>query len=210
MLGLGFALISWQVAAYGPLREADERLGRLLRHSGFPHGAAELLADLGNLTVAPVILAVAVVYAAVRARRAAEPRWWLAPLCAALALAAVPLLVAPFKALFERPGPPGMTGSDSAGFYPSGHAATAIVAYGAATLLVLPWLRSPLPRRGLAVGTCLLVAACSFGLVRRGYHWPLDTLASWLLGGMLLVAMTLAARWGARRRPKQRARRQPK
>ncbi|WP_349017192.1 phosphatase PAP2 family protein [Streptomyces luteolus] len=197
MLGLGFALISWQVAAYGPLREADERLGRLVRHSGFPDGAAELLADLGNLTVAPVVLAVAALYAAVRARRAAEARWWLGPLCAALALAAVPLLVGPLKALFARPGPPGMSGSDSAGFYPSGHAATAIVAYGAAALLVRPWLRSPLPRRGLAVGCGLLVAACGFGLVRRGYHWPLDAVASWLLGGLLLVAMTLAGRWGA-------------
>ncbi|MDI3388355.1 phosphatase PAP2 family protein [Streptomyces sp. B-S-A8] len=194
-LGLGFALVSWQVAASGPFRAADERFAGLVRRSGLPDGVAELLADLGHMTVAPVVLAAAVAYAVPRARRAAEPRWWLGPLCAALALAAVPLLVAPLKALFDRPGPPGTGGADgSGGFYPSGHAATAIVAYGAAALLVRPWLRTARLRRGLLAGTALLVAAVGYGLVRRGYHWPLDVLASWLLGGMLLTALTLTAR----------------
>ncbi|MDI3407233.1 phosphatase PAP2 family protein [Streptomyces cavernicola] len=194
VLSLSFGLLSWQIAAYGPLRAADERLGRLVRHSGFPDGPAELLADLGNVMVAPVVLAAAAGYAAVRARRAGEARWWVAPLGAVLALAAVPLLVAPLKALFARPGPPGMAGSDSAGFYPSGHAATAVVAYGAAALLLLPWLRTTRLRGQLLAATGVLTAAVGFGLVRRGYHWPLDVLASWLLGGMLLVALVLAAR----------------
>ncbi|MFM9373096.1 phosphatase PAP2 family protein [Streptomyces sp. Da 82-17] len=192
MSGLAFALFSQQIAASGPLRAADERFAHLVRHSRFPDGAAELLADLGNMTVAPVALAVAAAYAAVCARRAGARRWWAGPLCAALALAAVPLLVAPLKALFDRPGPPGTDGSG--GFYPSGHAATAIVAYGAAALLLLPWLRGAQWRRELAVGTGLLVAAVGYGLVRRGYHWPLDVFGSWLLGGMLLIALTLATR----------------
>ncbi|NBE54963.1 phosphatase PAP2 family protein [Streptomyces sp. YC537] len=202
LAALAFALISWQVAASGPLRRADERLADAVRHSRFPAGAAELLADLGGLAVAPAVLALAAGYAALRGRREGEPRWWLAPLAAVLALAAVPLLVAPLKALFARPGPPGMNGLDgSGGFYPSGHSATAAVAYGAAALLLLPYLRSAYLRRELLVGTALLVAAVGFGLVRRGYHWPLDVVASWFLGGMLLIAMVLAVRRGVPEHP---------
>ncbi|MBM7171251.1 phosphatase PAP2 family protein [Streptomyces sp. G44] len=88
-----------------------------------------------------------------------------------------------------------MAGHD--GFYPSGHAATAAVAYGAAVLLVLPLLRRADGRRALLVGCVLLNVAVGFGLVRRGYHWPLDVVASWLLCGMLLTAMAaVAGRYG--------------
>lgn len=192
-----FTLLSWQVAVSGPLLRADERLAHAVRHSRFPAGAAELLADLGGMAVAPAVLALCAGHAALRGRRAGQPRWWAAPLGAALALAAVPALVAPLKALLARPGPPGMDGSG--GFYPSGHAATAAVAYGAAALLVLPYLRSAYLRRELLVGTGLLVAAVGFGLVRRGYHWPLDVVASWLLGTMLLTVTALAVRRTVRR-----------
>lgn len=184
-----FALLTWQVVTEGPLRRADERAGRALTGSRLPEGAAEFLADLGNATVAvPVLVAVAA-YTAWHARRSGAFRWWLPAVAALVAMAAVPVLVAPLKAVIDRAGPPGTAGDG--GFYPSGHAATAAVAYGAAALLLLPLLRGAYGRRELVIGCCLVNVAVGFGLVRRGYHWPLDVVASWCLAAVLLQAVVL-------------------
>ncbi|MFD8432409.1 phosphatase PAP2 family protein, partial [Streptomyces coelicoflavus] len=37
----------------------------------------------------------------------------------------------------------------------------------------------------------VLVLGTSYGLVRRGYHWPLDVVASWCLGAVLLAGVRL-------------------
>ncbi|MDQ1035856.1 membrane-associated phospholipid phosphatase [Streptomyces sp. V3I8] len=189
-----FALLTWQAAVDTPLRRADERLARTVADSRLPEGAAEFLADLGNVAVAvPVLLAVAA-YVAWRARRAALPRWWLPPLAALALMALVPVLVVPLKEAVGRTGPPGTAGD---GYYPSGHTATAAVAYGAAVLLLLPWLSDRYLRRELTIACVLLVAAVGYGLVRRGYHWPLDVAGSWCLGAALLLGLsTVLARSG--------------
>ncbi|MGW5866797.1 phosphatase PAP2 family protein [Streptomyces sp. NPDC055239] len=182
--------------ADGPLREADERLGPWITGSRLPDGAAELLADLGGVTVAVPFLAVVIAYAGWRARAAGTYRWWLAPVAAAVAIAAVPALVIPLKELIGRTAPPGMDGS---GYYPSGHTATAMVAYGGAALLLLPWLHGTYARRELLIACALLNFGVGLGLVRRGYHWPLDVVASWCLFGMVLQVMVLVvARYGRR------------
>ncbi|WP_318783824.1 phosphatase PAP2 family protein [Streptomyces spectabilis] len=167
------------------MRRLDERLGRALSGSLLPRPLAEFFADLGAMTVALPVLAAALVYTAWRGRRAGARRWWLPPLLAALAMAAVPALVVPLKAAVGRGAPPGMDGT---GYYPSGHTATATVAYGAATLLLLPFLRAP---RALFSACVLVNLAVGLGLVVRGYHWPADVVASWLLCGMLLGVMSL-------------------
>ncbi|EFE66817.1 predicted protein [Streptomyces viridosporus ATCC 14672] len=74
------------------------------------------------------------------------------------------------------------------------------MAYGAATLLLLPLLRSPAVRRALVVLCGALVLGASFGLVRRGYHWPLDVAASWCLGAVLLTCLRLLVSRSSRRR----------
>ncbi|MFK4069159.1 phosphatase PAP2 family protein [Streptomyces sp. NPDC029674] len=188
LCALLLALLTWPVAAGGPLRRADERAAGALADSPFPDRAAEFLADLGNVTVAVPVLVAVLAYTAWRARRAGTFRWWL-PAAAAVTMAAVPALVAPLKALIDRPGPPGTAGHGS--YYPSGHTATAAVAYGAAVLLLLPLLRGAYGRRALVVGCVLLNVGVGFGLVRRGYHWPLDVVASWCLSALLLQVMVL-------------------
>ncbi|MEW2809860.1 phosphatase PAP2 family protein [Streptomyces massasporeus] len=184
-----FALITWQVAADGPLVRLDERLSRVLVN---PDRFSELLADLGNIPVAVPVLAVALGYVAVQGRRAGADRWWLPVAAAALLMALVPALVVPLKALMSRPGTP--TEPPGTGYYPSGHTATAAVAYGSATLLLLPWLRTALARRALTVLCAALVLGASYGLVRRGYHWPLDVVGSWCLCAVLLTSLWLFCR----------------
>ncbi|MFB7075717.1 phosphatase PAP2 family protein, partial [Streptomyces sp. NPDC056290] len=61
-------------------------------------------------------------------------------------------------------------------------------------------LRSPAVRRGLVVLCGVLVLAASYGLVRRGYHWPLDVVASWCLGAVLLTGLWLLVSRSSRRR----------
>ncbi|MFI6374510.1 phosphatase PAP2 family protein [Streptomyces sp. NPDC050546] len=190
-----FVLITWQVVADGPLIRLDERASRELVH---PDRYSELLADLGNVQVAVPVLAVALGYVALRTRR--TPRWWLPVAAAALLMALVPALIIPLKDLTDRPGTPAVP--PGTGYYPSGHTATAAIAYGCATLLLLPRLRTPLARGALVTACLALVLGASYGLVRRGYHWPLDVAASWCLGAVLLASLWLFLRRGTAERPR--------
>jgi undecaprenyl-diphosphatase len=111
-------------------------------------------------------------------------------------LVLVPLIVVPLKEWTDRPGTPVVP--PATGYYPSGHTATAAVAYGSAALILVPWLVTALARRLVVATAAVLVAAVSFGLVRQGYHWPTDVVASWCLGVVLLGALWLLLRRVAR------------
>jgi membrane-associated phospholipid phosphatase len=128
-------------------------------------------------------------------RRAALPRWWLPPAAAVLVIAVLPVVVTVVKDAVARPAP-GRTLPDPSGYgyFPSGHTATSAVAYGAAALLLLPWVRSRAARLLLLAGTPLLLFAVGFSLVWCDYHWPLDVLASWCLTLSLLTAVAYAQR----------------
>ncbi|MFF8833581.1 phosphatase PAP2 family protein [Streptomyces sp. NPDC015131] len=178
-----FGLITWQVVAGGPLARLDARVSRALAGRG-PTGLTEFLADLGGLPVALPVLAAAMAYAVWRGRRARA-------LYAGLAMALVPALVVPLKLLTDRPGPL----TPETGYYPSGHTATALVAYCGAALLV---------HRRLVPVALLLTAATGTGLVLRGYHWPLDVLASACLFGSLALVSSTGRRRSSGRTPSRR------
>ncbi|MEU3761709.1 phosphatase PAP2 family protein [Streptomyces albogriseolus] len=184
-----FVLITWQVLADGPLLDLDARLSDALVR---PDRASELLSDLGNVEVAVPVLALALAVTAWRLRARGVDRWWLPPAAGAAAMLLVAVLVAPLKAWTDRPGTPAVP--PATGYFPSGHTATAVVAYGAATLLLLRLPGSPAVRRGLIALCALLILGASYGLVRRGYHWPLDVAASWCLGAVLLAGVVLVSR----------------
>ncbi|MEU8754287.1 phosphatase PAP2 family protein [Streptomyces chartreusis] len=189
-----FALITWQVVADGRLVDLDEAASRALIH---PDRLSELLADLGNVPVAVPVLAVVLVYVTWRHRRTGTDHWWWPAAAAAVLMALVPALVVPLKELTDRPGTPAVP--PATGYYPSGHTATAVVAYGAAALLLLPWLRTALARRTVLVLCAALNLGVAFGLVRRGYHWPLDVVASWCLGTVLMTLLWLFLSRSSRR-----------
>ncbi|NML55011.1 phosphatase PAP2 family protein [Streptomyces sp. R302] len=163
---VALAVVTWQVLVHGPLTRLDERVSRSLVDT-VPRRLSELASDLGNLTVALPVLAAAMAYAAGRGRRREA-------LFAGLAMAAVPLLVVPLKEWTARPGP---LEPWAHGYYPSGHTATAMVAYFGAA-----WLVS----RRLVPVAAVLTAVTGTGLVLRGFHWPLDVVASGCLGFLIL------------------------
>lgn len=193
-MALLFALITWQVVADGPLVDLDEAASRALIH---PDRLSELLADLGNIPVAVPVMAVVLLYVTWRHRRTGTDHWWWPAAAAAVLMALVPALIVPLKELTDRPGTPAVP--PATGYYPSGHTATAAVAYGAAALLLLPWLRSALARRTLLAVCAALNLGVGFGLVRRGYHWPLDVVASWCLCTVLLSLLWLFLSRNSRR-----------
>ncbi|MEV5429482.1 phosphatase PAP2 family protein [Streptomyces sp. NPDC052701] len=189
-----FALTTWQVVAGGPLLRADARVSRALLH---PDRLSGVLSDLGNVPVAIPVLTAALVYAARRARATGVDRWWLPSVAAALVTALVPALVVPLKELTDRPGTPAVP--PGTGYYPSGHTVTAAVAYGAAALVLLPWLRGALARRALVAAWVVVSLGTGFGLVRHGYHWPLDVVAGWCLSAVLLTLFARAVGPSGRR-----------
>lgn len=193
-----FALLTWQVSAGGPLVDRDWSVLGWFRRAAAAHpwlnGPAQALSDVGNVQVAVPLLLAAVVCAGLRGRAGGRPLWWLPPLAAVAAMAAVPLVVGTVKSAVARPAPGKVhLGPDGyAGFFPSGHTATSAVAVGAAALLVLPLVPRPAVRRSLAAAAVLLAAAVGAALVWHGYHWPLDVLASWCLAASLLSAVAAA------------------
>ncbi|WP_328536382.1 phosphatase PAP2 family protein [Streptomyces sp. NBC_00344] len=156
------------------------------------HGPSWLnqgFSDLGNMQVALPVLALAMGFALWRGSR-------FDVLVAAVTMAAVPALVIPLKDWTARPGPL----DPSTGYFPSGHSATAMVAYGGAALVLRPHAKKSRP---VPVAVILTVATGT-GLVLHGYHWPLDVLASWCLCGCLLLIASLCVSLRNRRRSSSR------
>ncbi|MCT2594195.1 phosphatase PAP2 family protein [Streptomyces sp. N2-109] len=140
---------------------------------------AQFFADLGGSVIALSVLALGVV-PLVYSRRSPLPL-----VLAVLAAVAVPLLVLPLKFAMARTGPDGAPLGDYAGYYPSGHAATAALAYGTLMLLYGGSRRTPY------AAVVLLNIAVGAGLVLRGYHWASDVVASWALAVLVMCALTL-------------------
>ncbi|MGW7351198.1 phosphatase PAP2 family protein [Streptomyces sp. NPDC054784] len=212
-----FALLTWQVAVDGPLLRADTALrdaaARAAPGGGAVSGAAQVCADLGGALVALPVLAFGACLLGVR-RRTPVPA-----VLAALSALAVPALVLPLKEVCARVGPDGAPLGEYAGYYPSGHTATAALAYGTLALLYVrrgpraaPTSPAPGSRAGYAVAAAVVVNLCvGAGLVLRGYHWATDVVASWALAGLVLYALAalgdrLDDRLRARReQPRERA-----
>ncbi|MER7708174.1 phosphatase PAP2 family protein [Kitasatospora sp. NPDC097605] len=195
VLGVLLVLLSWQVAVDGPLLGLDRwarhtvREARHTLHNALLDRLGEAFADLGAGSVAVPVLLLGAVVAAGREFRAGFTRWWLPVPVAVLTAGLIPLLVVPAKAWFARPGPLGLPlTADQWGWYPSGHTATATLGYGVAALL-LARTAGPGARRALAAGAALLAAGVGLGLVWSDYHWLLDVVASWCLGGLVLWAL---------------------
>ncbi|MEV7781605.1 phosphatase PAP2 family protein [Kitasatospora sp. NPDC088351] len=206
VLAVVLVLVSWQVAVDGPLLGLDHwarhtvRAARHDLHSTMLNHLGKALSDLGSSVPAVPVLLAGGALAAGRSRRAGVPRWWLPAVVAVLTTGLIPLLVVPAKAWFARPGPFGVPlAADQWGWYPSGHTATATLAYGVAALLVARTVGARAGRR-LTAGAVLLSVGVGLGLLWSDYHWLLDVVASWCLGGLVLWALARRLPRGAGRR----------
>ncbi len=81
--------------------------------------------------------------------------------------------------------------------YPSGHAAEAVLIYGAAAYLIRSYAHPDVRARGRTFWLVLLIAAGAVTVAfYLGFHWPTDLLGGLLAGGILLrLLVTLDRRW---------------
>lgn len=198
-----FALLTWQVTSHGPLIGRDLRVLRWFQRTAAAHPRwdtpAHYVCKLGNVEVAVPVLLAAIVLAAVLGRWARLVRWWLPPLAAAVAMAAVPVIVSLVKAAVVRPAPGRIhPRSDGYGYFPSGHTATSAMAYGLSALLVVPFVRWAAVRAVLVIATVLLLGAVGAALVWCDYHWPVDVLGSWCLTATLMSCVAAASSFSGR------------
>ncbi|OBJ81409.1 hypothetical protein A9W97_02520 [Mycobacterium gordonae] len=153
----------------------DHRLAAL---SGLPR----ILTYLGSTPVAYLAVVTAVMLVIWR------ERYWAATL-AIPALVVGQLMCAGVSVLVQRQRPHRahwLTSADGYAF-PSGHAATAVLAGGLVVALAWPWLS----RRGHRVTAVVVAAVIAViaGATRAylGTNWPTDVVAGWAFGGLLLT-----------------------
>ncbi len=190
---MGLALITADVLTGGLLTSLDQSV----RDATFPAGGVPrwtrvvgLLGSLGVGSTAAVLGALVTMHA--------HSRWWPGVLVVSQ-LAMTGVVVVGLKYVVARAGPASNTIADGyAGFYPSGHTATAVVSVGALVFVLSSWRgRSMRHARvwGLGAGGSagVLVAAST---VLGGYHWLSDALASFVLGtAVLVLGFSVVQQW---------------
>jgi len=173
-------------AAHHPLSRLD-LLGAGVRGTNIPLAVVLTKSGYG---VALTILGIGTIAAAAALRVSVT-----IPLAILISQIVSQVVVNLMKGLFARPRPEAWLFRDEPGFsYPSGHATTAVVFYGA--WLVVLW-SSPLPLPVRAGGVAVL-AAWALGIgwsrVALGAHYPTDVIGGFLFGlGWLCVTIAIAA-----------------
>jgi membrane-associated phospholipid phosphatase len=210
---LAVLLIATTIGAAGPLQGID---GALDRHWLY-HLAPQLLPLVqgvldriaGQAVCLPVLAAVAVVLA-VRRRS-----WW--PLLVALAAELAFLLgIGGLKLLIARPSPTlddadllagGIQTFGEKGIsFPSGHAAEAVLIYGAVAYLIARYSQvGPRALRIVRIAVVLIALNSVVTSLLLGWHWASDLLGGVLAGALCLRVVMLGDRWWVRRRERTEA-----
>jgi membrane-associated phospholipid phosphatase len=197
LLVIGFGLLIWQVKTNGPVTTLDTHVrdhiqawakSPSMRWSFHPGRA---LADLGNESFTfPILIAVTAL-----AARAA--RSWRPVLIGLGAFATLGTVIA-LKMWINRPGPgKAVFGNANLGFFPSGHTADAVLAYGTSALLLCVFVLSDTrlnadarrSRQAIVGAAIVLVLATIFGLLWSNFHWLSDTVGSLCWCGAALAVM---------------------
>jgi undecaprenyl-diphosphatase len=97
------------------------------------------------------------------------------------------------KALVDRPRPSllfdGIEGVGGSQSFPSGHAEYVVTFYGFLAYLLVLHARTQAQRAAIVVAWGIFALATGFGRIAEGRHWPLDVLASYVVGFGLLAGL---------------------
>jgi membrane-associated phospholipid phosphatase len=191
---VGFALLAQAYVAGSPLLQVDSWLANELHANLVPSATTAFTAVtmLGSTQVLAVVAATAAAYL-VRRGRGRDAALVVG------ALVGAQLLTWILKAAFERPRPSFDDPVATAGWFsfPSGHALSSIVLYGALAYVFADAVRSRRARASALAGVAVLVAAIGFSRLYLGVHYLSDVLAGYSAGlALLLLAIGLMhARW---------------
>ena len=116
------------------------------------------------------------------------------------------------KALIDRPRPSdnfdGIVGVGGFQSFPSGHSEYVVTFYGFLAYLVMLHLERRWMRWTVGIGWVVFALATGFGRIALGRHWPIDVLASYVIGLGLLSGMIWlhsALRYAKRLHPRKPA-----
>ncbi len=205
-VGLGFLLVRG-ILSIGAIAHADEHVNIWLA----AHRTSELTqassvgSEIGSGFVIPAVVAVAVVWYALR-------RQWRV---AAFVLAAILVEVTSYRATTllvrrHRPAVHRLEHLPVNASFPSGHVAASIAVYGGLALLLTSRYKNPWLRGVIWAVAVTLPIAVGISRMYRGMHHPFDVLGGVAMGlGALLIALFAAQVTGvvaARRHRRQVAR----
>jgi undecaprenyl-diphosphatase len=180
LVAVPFSTLLFQVLAKGPLTRADGAVANAMNARVHDHHWAVVLLEGVSWLGRPPLLAVLVVVAIVYVHRRGQRRLVLFLLVTPLGGGIVDTLV---KALVDRPRPivdhPVVTAFGKS--FPSGHAMSATVTYGALLLVFLPAL-APARRRLALAATTALVLAVGMSRLLLGVHFVSDVVGGYVLG----------------------------
>lgn len=193
------SLTALVLSEWEPLARWDEDVSQSLNDTFATQGGAvrvlRIVTELGGGATASALMAVAAIWLLVRRHR--QLAGYLAVTGLGLAV-----LIPVSKDLVGRPRPDvalPIVHLPTNPSFPSGHAMTAMVTWGALALVALPVVRAA-HRRWLLTATVGFIVLTGFTRVALGVHFPSDVLAGWALGGAWLAATALAFRsWLAHR-----------
>jgi undecaprenyl-diphosphatase len=185
LVAVPFATLLFQVLAKGPLTRADGRIANAANEWVSRHpvlvDVLQAVTDLGK----PVVLVLLVVLGLAYVWHAGSRRAFVFLLVTPLAGGIIDSLV---KVAVNRPRPivdhPVATALGKS--FPSGHAMSSTVTYGALLLVLLPVVPRA-GRRAAVVATIVLVLAIGASRELLGVHFVSDVIGGWVLGLAWLV-----------------------
>lgn len=185
-----FGLLLQQVVTEGPLTAADagvaEWLNERVRNRPWVVDALGIVTDLGKPLVLWVVVGVPAVWLWRTHRRRLAVFLAVTSLGGGIVDVAVKEIVGRSRPVLDEPVASALGRS-----FPSGHAMSATVCYGALLLVFLPWA-APRARRWIVAAVVVVVAAVGVTRLALGVHYVTDIVGGYVLGGAWLVASTAA------------------
>lgn len=199
LVAVPFASLLFQVLAEGPLTRLDGRIANRLNAWVYDSPVAvkilQLVSWLGRPVLLGLFVAVGVVILWRRNQRKLVAFLVLTTLGGGLVDSAVKILVNRPRPLVDHPVQTAFGKS-----FPSGHAMSSLVCFGALLVIFLPALRTRRSRH-VAVGvTALLVLAIGLSRLMLGVHFVSDVVGGYVLGAAwLLGAVAIFEVWRVER-----------
>lgn len=190
LVAVPFSTLLFEVLGKGPLTRLDGRIANRLNDLVHAHPALVRLLEIVSWMGRPPFLAVLVVAAIVHAARRRQRRlvWFLVvtPLGGGIVDSLVKLAVDRPRPVVDHPITTALGKS-----FPSGHAMSSFVTYGALLLVFLPVVTGR-RRHLVAATTTILVLGIGASRLLLGVHFLSDVVGGWVLGLAWLVAAVAA------------------
>jgi undecaprenyl-diphosphatase len=190
LVAVPFTFLLVQVLHHGPLTRVDLRVAGdlhrwMLRHRSL-YGVVKGVSLLGKPLLLGLAVAVGCAYTYWRGRARLATYLLVAAIGGGLVDSAVKVMVNRPRPVLDEPIATAIGKS-----FPSGHAMSSMVTYGALLLIFLPALRGRWRVVGIA-GTATLVFAIGLSRILLGVHYVSDVIAGWTLGLAWLLGATAA------------------